>query len=95
MADINELKDEALDEVSGGIKVALDAAIAPIGRPAPINLIGYYWANAAKNSPAYDAARGWANLYIQQYSGCGPANYLITRNGTAIGWTEPGNFNYR
>ena len=97
MADINEIKDEVLNEVSGG--AGRDAAARPAGNRFAINLTGPYWADSYQSGGPNTLAIGWPNLFAQQYTGCGRACFLITKynNGgyAAIGWSVQGNFNYR
>ena len=83
MSEINEIKDVELDQVNGGS--------SPIGPKQPIQLTGPYWASSDMSGAACRTAIGWQGLFIQQYN-AGRAPFLITRNGTPIGWTIAGNF---
>lgn len=78
-----ELKDEKLEQVSGGA----DAN----GRFA-IKLTGAYWGTAYKENGPYTAAIGWSGLTAGWDAPRGTAPYRIYHDGVAIGFTVRENF---
>ena len=82
---MDELKDQALEEVSGGYYI--------VENKRAIQLTGSYWATCYQEGPAYDAAKGWSGLFIEKIS-IGTAPYRISDKDGIIGYTIPGHFYY-